>query len=181
MHERLQAIVSARLKTYGIGRSGPPNIAEALSAVVLNSNGNKCDRMYEQSCMRANSTAGSYLQKGRWEYLPASRLKMDCSSNEPFIFEVTNAPAFSLANGFYVATTTVHLKRTVYLKVTAAQLESFPQDLIPETKFVRMKASATKDDADRLLVPTDTGYCIQTLIGMQLLLLCWAVFVQVQP
>ena len=47
MHEKLQAIVVARLKMYGIGRAGPPNIAEALSAVVLNSNGDKCTRMFE--------------------------------------------------------------------------------------------------------------------------------------
>ena len=102
---------------------------------------------------------------------------MDCASKTPFILELTNAPAFSLGNGFYVATTTVHLERTVYLKVTTEQLESFPQDLMPKTKFVRMKAVAKKEHAYRLLVPTVTGYCIQTLVGMQLLLLAWAVFV----
>jgi hypothetical protein len=91
---------------------------------------------------------------------------MDCASREPFILEVANAPAFSHANGFYVATTTVHLKRTVYLKVTAKQMESFPQDLMPKPKFDRMKASANQDIADRLLVPTATGYCIQTLVGI---------------
>jgi hypothetical protein len=39
MHEKLQAIVSARLKEYGIGRRGALNVAESFSAVVLNSNG----------------------------------------------------------------------------------------------------------------------------------------------
>jgi hypothetical protein len=39
MHAKLQEIVNARLKKYGIGRSDGPNPAENLSAVVLNSNG----------------------------------------------------------------------------------------------------------------------------------------------
>ena len=39
MHDKLQAIVNSRLKKYGIGSTGGPNPAEALSAVVLNSNG----------------------------------------------------------------------------------------------------------------------------------------------
>jgi hypothetical protein len=121
--------------------------------------------------MNAYSAAGSYKQASKFKYLPASLLKMDCASKTPFIFEMTNAPAFSLGNGFYVATTTVHLERTVYLKVTANQLESFPQGLMPKTKFIRMKAVAKEDYDDRLLVPTATGYCIQTLIGMQYC--CW--------
>jgi hypothetical protein len=39
MHGKLQEIVNARLKEYGIGRKTPRNVAESFSAVVLNSNG----------------------------------------------------------------------------------------------------------------------------------------------
>ena len=94
---------------------------------------------------------------------------MDCASKEPFLLELTNAPAFTLADGIYVATTTRHLDRTVYLKVTEEQLKSFPEGIISDKNFGRMQASVKKDADDRLLVPTATGYCVQTLVGIPLM------------
>jgi hypothetical protein len=53
MHAKLQEVVIARLKKYGIGNLGT-NIAEKLSGVVLNSNG-KCARMCKGVCQGACS------------------------------------------------------------------------------------------------------------------------------
>ena len=81
------------------------------------------------------------------------------------MIQVKNAAEFSLADGVYVATTTMHLERTVYLKITTTQLESFPEHIIPSKKFQNMKKIVGSDKIDRLLVPTNKGYCVQTLIG----------------
>ena len=124
-----------------------------------------------RECVRAlapnSHIAGSYLQRTTWGYLPASLLNMNCGAS-PFMMQLNNAPEFSLADGVYVATTTMHLERTVYLKMTSKHLDSFPKDVIPPKQFECLKtivSSNKKRQADRLLVPTANGYCVQTQFG----------------
>lgn len=74
-----------------------------------------------------------------------------------------NAPEFARANGFYVATTTRHLGRTVYLKVTEELVQAFPSGVVPQT--LKEELDKIQDSIYRLLVPTAKGYCVQTLIG----------------
>jgi hypothetical protein len=111
------------------------------------------------------------MQTASWAYLPASLLKLHCGDStarkakQPFMLEIQDAPPFSQADGVYVATTTVHLERRVYLKVTKDIMESFPQELIPKKHQLAM--NRIEDTVDRLLVPTAKGYCVQTLIGTQ--------------
>ncbi len=86
LDDRVQAIMYSRLKQYKfVFEEGHlPN--DVPAAVVLNS-------------------GGSYLQKGTWEYCPASRFVVD-DSVAAMLLQVVNAPEYTHCNAVYIATTT---------------------------------------------------------------------------
>ena len=153
--ERVQDIISARLREYGCSPSeSVPSVLDAYGGVVICSN-------------------GCYKSLHNFKYLKASLFEADLSTDNIIFVEQT--PALFCANGPYIKTKDVFNDEPVYVQLFSHQVAAFSKclqinkktaELIKKLKQTAPAAKTMDRDNERkprILVKSTDGYCIQSV------------------